>query len=251
MQGKYRCHRSCSCTIALCGISGIAVRKSQKKCIKSAFNTKMTWPKIHQFPFASLWHSWNYKISYPPSPNWHQSGVLYPRYFDPSGQRYSWQRWSFTTSYGCSHHPRVGVRSSWSSISRNLFCVSLLTMIPSFHSPNIFSNFKVPKNVTTKISSKNMSGLTPLPLFLPLENSPMNWDWSGQVSIAKPSCEEDYQNHRKDEDVCVYIQHLWICRCWFTIFCAGITSINYLVSESSLEIAWDHPESHKIQIQWS
>ena len=38
-------------------------------------------------------------------------------------------------------------------------------------------------------NTQNMSGLTPLPLFLPLENSPMNWDWSGQVSMAKPSCD--------------------------------------------------------------
>ena len=64
--------------------------------------------------------------------------------------------------------------------------VSLLqTMIPSFHSPNTFSPLS--KCHKKKCLPKNMSGLTPLPLFLPLENSPMNWDWSGQVSIAKPS----------------------------------------------------------------
>ncbi len=93
MQRKYQCHRSCSCTIASCGISGLVVRKSQKLLYKVDFqHLKMTWQKNPvQFPFAGLWHSWNYK---PPIHLQPDIWGLYPRYLDPSGQRYSW-RWSF------------------------------------------------------------------------------------------------------------------------------------------------------------
>lgn len=84
-------------------------------------------------------------------------------------------------------HPASGTPGKGEAAFQGIFvlCIPATNYDSIIPFPNTY--FSTFQNVTKKVSSNDMSGLTPLPLFLPLENSPMNWDWSGQVSIAKPS----------------------------------------------------------------
>ena len=167
MQGKYRCHRSCSCTIASCGISGIAVRKV-KTFVSSRLSTqKYDLTKNLSFSLCRSLALMKLQISYPPSPI------------------------ADMTLGSCTQdtliHPASGTPGKGEAAFQGIFvlCIPATNYDSIIPFPNTY--FSTFQNVTKKVSSNDMSGLTPLPLFLPLENSPMNWDWSGQVSIAKPS----------------------------------------------------------------
>ena len=64
-----------------------------------------------------------------------------------------------------------------------------VTMFHPF--PMVFLSFFHPTTHRAR-RTRATRARTPLPLFFPRANSPMNCDWSGQVSMAKPSWEWEH-----------------------------------------------------------